>query len=258
MKRLYIAVVSALLLLSCSDKGNRVVGTLSDVAFIAHAGGSIGGLAMTNSMEALYAARDKGYKYIELDLQFTSDSVLVAMHDWAEYNMAVGQEERGDSAPSFAELSSRGLPNGFTLLTHSDIYDFFIANDSICFVTDKISNPDILDNFFPGLESRMLVEAFSYKDYVALHERGYRYVTYSCMAEDVATASLKHILFSALFPGQRIDKLALHTSAFDYIYMKLLLTLFDFEISLFTINRIDEIPEVAFAGLKYIYTDALY
>ena len=80
MKRLYIAVVCALLLLSCSDKGNRVVGTLSDVAFIAHAGGSIGGLAMTNSMEALYAARDKGYKYIELDLQFTSDSVLVAMH----------------------------------------------------------------------------------------------------------------------------------------------------------------------------------
>lgn len=256
MRKAFLTILALLTLLSCSS-GDRNIDNLSAVSLIAHAGGAVDGVSMTNSYEALCAARDNGYKYIELDLLLTSDSVLVAMHDWAGYNAAMGNSERGDMAPTFAELQSQGLPGDRTLLTHTDINDFFLANDSLFFVTDKISSPSLLDKYFPQLRSRMVVEAFSYNDYVALQERGYGYVSYSCMADDVATASLKHILFHFLFPGKRIDSLALHTSAFDYGYVKLLLALFDFEISLFTVNNVSEIPQKAFHGLKFMYTDSL-
>ena len=120
MRKAFLTILALLALLSCSS-GDRNIGNLSGVSLIAHAGGAVDGVSMTNSYEALCTARDNGYKYIELDLLFTSDSVLVAMHDWAGYNAAMGNSERGDTAPTFAELQLRGLPGGRTLLTHTDI-----------------------------------------------------------------------------------------------------------------------------------------
>lgn len=246
-------IVILLLLLSCTG-GNY---SSNSVTLIAHAGGAVAGEPMTNSMEALYAARDKGYKYIELDLNFTSDSILVAVHDWAEYNMAMGLEERGDSAPTLSFFKSRTLPSGLSPLSADDINDFFLAHSNLHFVTDKISDPDILERFFPQLKERMVVEAFSYDHYSELIDRGFEYVTYSCLADDIPSATAKHIIFSMFFPGKKIDKLALHTSAFDYLYMKFLLAIADFEISLYTVNSFEEIPEGAVQGLRFVYTDSM-
>ena len=178
---------------------------------------------MTNSLEALHAAHNNGYRYIELDLNFTSDSILVAVHDWAEYNESMGMEERGDSAPTLAFFMSNPLPSGHTPLSADGINQFFL----------------------------------NYDHYSALIDRGFEYVTYSCMAEDIPSATMKHIVFSWLFPGKKIERLALHTSAFDYLYVKFLLSISEFEISLFTVNNLEEIPEAASQGLKFIYTDSM-
>ncbi len=245
-------ICSFLLFLSCSEEYKSI-----DVSMIAHAGGLVNGATMTNSMEAINSARDNGFKFIELDLSFTSDSALVALHDWPEYNKAMGMPERGDAPLSLEEFMEKGLPGGFTPLTSAEINDFFLKNDDLFFVTDKVSDADILNRFFPRLRHRMVVEAFSYDDYVALLNNGYFCAMYSCMAEDIVPATMKHLLFHYMFPGPKIEMVALHTSAFEYSYLKLLRLFSDFKIALFTVNNSYDIPADCIDEIKFIYTDSL-
>ena len=58
-----ICALLLLLLAACEKNENG-----HDVILIAHAGGTVDGAVMTNSREALFAARDKGYKYIEFEI----------------------------------------------------------------------------------------------------------------------------------------------------------------------------------------------
>jgi glycerophosphoryl diester phosphodiesterase len=49
---------------------------------IAHAGGNYGFITYSNSYEALEDNYKEGFRYFELDFVFTSDDVLVCLHDW--------------------------------------------------------------------------------------------------------------------------------------------------------------------------------
>ena len=248
----FFIIILLLTIVACT-KSNDCEG----INFIAHAGGVVDGTPMTNSREALYSARDKGFKFIELDLLFTADSMLVACHSWDEYNAAIGAQERGNSAPTLDEFLSRQLPGGFTPLTATEINDFFVSNDSLYLVTDKVSDAKILNRFFPQLKGRMMVEAFDYNDYTELSEQGYAFVAYSCMARDINVAPVKHLLFHWLFPGKKIECVALHTSAFEYGYLKILQAFADFKIALFTVNRLHEVPQKYIDNISFLYTDSL-
>jgi hypothetical protein len=48
---------------------------------IAHAGGAIGHLAVTNSYNALNFNFDRGFRYFELDFSLTRDGNYVCLHD---------------------------------------------------------------------------------------------------------------------------------------------------------------------------------
>ncbi len=245
--------VAALWLFTACTDGDKS----ASINFIAHAGGVVDGVTMTNSREALFAARDKGFKFIELDLLFTADSMLVACHSWEEYNEAIGANERGGCAPTLEEFLSQQLPGGFTPLTATEINEFFLSHDSLYFVTDKVSDAKILNKYFPQLKERMMVEAFNYNDYAELLRQGYAHVTYSCMAGDVNVAPFKHLVLHWLFPGEKITNVALHTSALDYNYLKFLRAVADFKISLFTVNNLEEIPREYIKDISFIYTDSL-
>ncbi len=250
--KIFFIIIIILIAIACSkSNGNE------SINIIAHAGGAINGIPMTNSREALFSARDKGYKFIEFDLLFTADSMLVACHSWEEYNASIGEQEKGNSAPTLEEFLSRRLPENFTPLTATEINDFFQAHDSLYFVTDKVSDVRILNKFFPLLKKRMVVEAFNYKDYTELQEQGYAHVAYSCMADDIDIAPIKHLLFHWLFPGEKIECVALHTSALNYNYLKILHTLTKFRIALFTVNNLEEVPQKYINDISFLYTDYL-
>ena len=131
---------------------------------IAHAGGAIDSCIYTNSREAMLRALEKGYRFIEFDFLFTADSVLIAAHSWEKFNMITGCKEFGDSVPTYADFSSRKIHDRYTPLSAAEINGFFERNDSLYLVTDKISDPDVLQRCFPNLKERMVVEAFRYKD----------------------------------------------------------------------------------------------
>ena len=85
IKRLLIAVVISLTAVSCSDKAAEYPFTIahrgcwmSDVAQFTQAESFV---VPENSLEAVRMAALYGYKAIEIDPRFTSDSVIVVMHD---------------------------------------------------------------------------------------------------------------------------------------------------------------------------------
>lgn len=49
---------------------------------MAHAGGTIYGFRYTNSLEAIEESYNNGFRFIELDFEWTKDDEVVIIHDW--------------------------------------------------------------------------------------------------------------------------------------------------------------------------------
>ena len=215
---------------------------------IAHAGGAVDSCIYTNSREAMERSLAKGYRFIEFDLLFTSDSVLVAAHSWERFNSMTGYEDWGDSVPAYSDFVSRKICGRYTPLSAREINSFFEQNDSLYLVTDKVSDPEVLQEHFPSLKHRMVVEAFSFQHYCRLKSQGYFRVLYSCMAHD-----LNATIFSSSI--REVEWFALHTSGFDSHLFKFVNELCDFDIALFTVDDIDAVPVEFQKSVKMVYTN---
>ena len=222
---------------------------------IAHAGGAIDSCTYTNSREALELAAKNGYRFIEFDFQFTSDSVMVAAHSWKDFNAMTGYAHWGDSVPTFSEFSSRRIYERYSPLSAHEINTFFEQHPELYLVTDKISSPEQLGRYFPDLKDRMVVEAFSYQHYCQLKKEGYYRVLYSCMAGDIDIILFKNLLFSRMSQGERVEWIALHTSALDMPIFKFLNRVRKFNIALFTIDDYNSVPGEYLHRAKMIYTN---
>lgn len=227
------------------------------VELIAHAGGEIDGYVYTNSLEALQQAASRGYKFIELDLLLTSDSVLVAAHSWEDFNRMTGNVQWGDSVLSSADFARQRIHGRYTPLTAPMIEAFFLENEGLYLVTDKISSPVLLSMAFPRLKERMVVEAFSYPHYEQLCDEGYYRVLYSCMAPDLSSALVKNLLFDRLFPGKRIEWLALHTSGLYYPSYKFINKVRRFKVALFTLDNYNDVTPEQLQRAGMIYTNTI-
>ncbi len=248
-------LIIAIMLVACGVETPQ-----TPVELIAHAGGEVDGRVYTNSREALEKSVSAGYRYIEFDLLFTADSVLVAAHDWELFNSQTGYAHKGDTAPTFADFASRRILGRYTPLSAADLNRFFECDSAIYLVTDKVSAPEVLAAYFPKLKERMVVEAFSYSDYKRLVQQGYHRVLYSCLADDISGALVKHLLFHRLFKGPKIEWITMYAGELDNFAFRLIDALAAFNIALFTINDYAQIPQNKFRDInkvKMIYTDKI-
>jgi glycerophosphoryl diester phosphodiesterase len=86
---------------------------------LAHQGG--GGEETENSAAAFASAHRLGYRYLDIDLQATSDGVLVAFHDDTMDRLIKLEGSVADR--TWAELSEARLPNGEPLARFDDLLD---------------------------------------------------------------------------------------------------------------------------------------
>ena len=146
------------------------------IKYIAHAGGRIDGYTYTNSLEAVNHAIECGIEVVELDLCLTKDSVLVAAHDWPHFHKISGYV--GDTMPIMAaDFCNRRIFGKYHPLTKEMIDSLMQQYPSLCLMTDKISDPNVLCQF--QYRERIMVEAFSIDDYYKLDTMGYYKVFYS-------------------------------------------------------------------------------
>ncbi|MCQ2288047.1 MAG: hypothetical protein MJZ74_03010 [Muribaculaceae bacterium] len=156
---------------------NENVSAIEERNYIAHAGGEIDGFTYTNSKEAVEHSIGCGIKYIELDLILTADSILVAAHSWHDYNKMTGNSDL-DFVPTLKQFKSSKLHGKYTTLSIMDVDSILHANPGVVLVTDKMSNPAILEKYIQKYRERTIVECMSDEDYYYFMDQGYRMSMY--------------------------------------------------------------------------------
>lgn len=141
--------------------------------YIAHAGGVIDGHPYTNSREAVNASVDAGFRFIELDLHVTADNDIAALHDIRRFIEMTGYQGPVEDLTT-RSITSLSILDRYTPLISKDINEIF-ADKRLCLVTDKAVPPRLLREKITIDTDRLLVEVFSYVDYVAALRNGIRY-----------------------------------------------------------------------------------
>lgn len=216
---------------------------------IAHALGSIDGYVYTNSREAMNKSLEKGYKYLEVDMDSTSDGVIVASHDWAYFNDITNHSELKDTMISFEEFSTRKIYDMYTPITIQEIIDTLKNNPDVSIVTDKISDPDIIEKYFSEIKERVYVECFSEEDYFELKEKGYNVMFSTDNANDILIYITKNLL-------KGYGKIDFITTSVDQDSKELrkIKCIMPLKVSMYTINT-EELLNEHMDEIDFFYSD---
>lgn len=168
----FIILTLIILCSSCSyDKNEK--------HYIAHACSAIDGYRYTNCQEALDNAIAKGMTYIEIDLDLTSDGYLVATHGWDMFHSMVGDTDSASGPVSYVDFQRARYYGKYTPITYEYILKKWDEYPELVLVTDKISNPEVIESFLSPLKHRMIVECFTLEDYTKIKQFGYKLPLYS-------------------------------------------------------------------------------
>lgn len=142
--------------------------------YIAHGGGAIDGVPITNSLEAVENSIAHGVRFIELDLQLTSDMKLVAAHDWGTFRKQTGGNWDDPQIPSYDDFCKMQICGKYRPLTYSLIDSVFKKNPELWLVVDKITDIRAIERFLPDIKDRIIVESFSPRQYSECIRRGFK------------------------------------------------------------------------------------
>ena len=206
-----LLIVSMLWLARPLEKSAEDINVLSPNHLIAHAGGAMGGYTYTNSKEALKNALDNGFRYVELDLYETIDSNVVCLHSLEDYRKMTSTDCEDLDTKSFL---SHQLYGKYTPMTLNDAIKIW-EERPFYFVTDKISDPQILNRYFKKNRDKVIVEAFSLDDYIRLERDGYTPM-FSIMALNVRGLYL--YIINSIRYGKGIPRIVTNTYVSKYVY----------------------------------------
>jgi glycerophosphoryl diester phosphodiesterase len=145
--------------------------------YIAHAGGGVNGnLMYTNSLEALNGSYKKGLRYIEVDLETTSDGRLILLHDWdfcmrVFFNTKVGVK-------SYDQFKSLSMKQGLTIVSFREFVDWLKDKPDVYIITDSKRNPvknlQAIAKFYPQMIARTIPQIYKFEEYKAVKNLGYK------------------------------------------------------------------------------------
>lgn len=142
---------------------------------IAHAGGAIYGYRLTNSLEALDNAYAEGFRFIEMDLNLTSDGQFALIHDWD----STAQRLLGQAGVlSAEELHNADVMAGLTLLTMDELLVWLDEHPDCTIITDikEEDNAPLLRQLAEETgeqQDRFIPQAYSFEEYDQIKALGY-------------------------------------------------------------------------------------
>lgn len=222
--------------------------------YIAHATGAIDGRRYLNCEEALMQALDNGYKYVEIDLGLTNDSVLVCLHSWALFNKLTSNTLTTNVGQplSLEEFASRKIAGKYTPMSLERVIEIS-KRHPFTIVTDKLSDAEMLNRFIPhDIRSHVMVEAFSISDYYNLKREGYvpMMSLYTFNYPDIK-AFFTH---DPLQKQEHIDWICVHSSS-NMGSLRMAKRLFNCKVALYTSNSPMFFKEHLGKEIDFIYTD---
>lgn len=149
---------------------------------ICHAGGMTEqGDIQTNSLEALTYNYEQGHRVFEVDMQMTSDGVMVLRHDWSsDLGQAddFGWTEEKKTVPTAEQFLNAPIYDKYTPLTLQEFYSFMQKRGDMYVVIDPKYMEDIesqftlivdtaVDNGYGSVLDRVIVQLY----YEHMYER---------------------------------------------------------------------------------------
>lgn len=106
---------------------------------VAHALGSVDGRDGTNSLEAFLESYNKGHRIMEVDLNLTTDDILVARHDFEQNSYYVLDQAvlNNDTSMDINRFESEKINYKYTSLTMEDLLILLTEYKDVYFITDS-------------------------------------------------------------------------------------------------------------------------
>lgn len=180
--------------------------------YIAHAGGRIDGETYTNCMDAMELSYDKGYRFIEVDFEWTTDEEPVLLHSWDGFVEKFFGAER--EPHSYEEFESFTMMKGWTHLTLEGLAQWMEEYDDVYIVTDiKEDNMKLLriiNERHPEIKDRIIPQIYYMDELRHAEYHGYENIIYtlykSSNTEDEIVDFIKHNnLLAVTMPVERLN-----------------------------------------------------
>jgi lipoteichoic acid synthase len=142
------------------DSGNSILGTaefMERPEIIANAGAPDKNLAGTNSLEALNASYDSGYRCIKVDLSWTTDGRTVLLSDWDD----TGEYLETDTVQTtYEEYMSLEMKNGLTSMDFAMLAEWMSTHEDAYIAVDLKKDMSYLlqslESYYPQIKDRII------------------------------------------------------------------------------------------------------
>ncbi len=163
---------------------------LRETRYITHAGGYIETadgrtVAYTNSLESLNNCYEAGSRLMEFDFKYTSDKAIVCAHTGTgDYEGMWAYGSTQTEKPTAEEFANLKLYGSLTTMTLDNIADFMREHKDVWLITDvknKNKNKSVckyIDENYPDLKDRIIVQIFTPKEYKKVKNLGFKYMIF--------------------------------------------------------------------------------
>lgn len=142
---------------------------------VAHAGGSINSLTYTNSLEALNLNYNNGFRFFEIDFEWTSDKQLVLLHDWGMCVSSLFGAKPG--VYSLNEFKNFKMITGTTQMTFYELVDWLKKHPDALAVTDMkrdvIPALRFISREYPDIKGRIIPQIYRFREYDEVIKLGF-------------------------------------------------------------------------------------
>lgn len=222
MKRKWYIFSVALIVILVLNTVSSIAGTivsknvdkLQKPRLIAHAGGSIYGIRLTNSLQALDNSYKHGFRYFELDMDWSTDGIPVLSHDWTNTNWLA--DIRYSAKPhTYSEFKSMKGPMGLQFLDLDMLENWLKEHKDAFIVTDVKSDNvkmlTLIKNRYLQLYKQAIVQIYAFDEYEKVKNLGYQeiiltFYKLTCSETDIINFCKGKKLFSLTMHQDKATK----------------------------------------------------
>ncbi|MBU2884305.1 hypothetical protein KO507_00850 [Gilvimarinus agarilyticus] len=151
---------------------------------VAHAGGALGELTYTNSLQALTENYSKGFRYFEIDFNLTSDEKLICLHDWGEkFTELWGVTLKNKVTFSEFESLTRNNNANVTACTLKSLADWMVDYPDAVIITDvkkdNINSLKIIKTYLPNSNDRVIPQIYQPENFFKVRLLGFENIIWT-------------------------------------------------------------------------------
>lgn len=179
-----LVFIRAITLMAATLGGIQLLAQIApDRPRIAHAGGQIGNNTYTNSLDALDVNYESGFRIFEMDFSWTSDQLLVCLHDWEE------SFERSFNLPQTQPISLTEFEqlvqerSAYKKCTLSSLMEWFSSHPQAMLVTDvkerNLEALELISSNYPQFVSQIIPQIYQPDEYTTVRNMGYEKIIWT-------------------------------------------------------------------------------